>query len=87
MAEERCLTNVIEVNTHYETGFCVSASVKSTPTTKHYWDWENDIASPALVQLGYKIICWKDGDRDDFGPLSRIALVEKDGVQSEMWYG
>lgn len=41
-----------------------------------YWDWEHDVASPRLERLGYRVICYLDGERDSFGPLTRIVLVK-----------
>jgi len=72
-----------------ELGFCVqpSAITKYPPKQKYYWDWEDGTARIHLTNLGYKINCWYTGDGDSFGPLSRIVVVEKDGVKEELWYG
>lgn len=53
-----------------------------------FWGWEENIAIPRLKELGYKIIRgFKTWDGDSFGPLTRGVLIEKDGVQTEAWYG
>jgi hypothetical protein len=71
-----------------ETGYCIqpSAITKYPPNQKYYWDWEDVTAKPALEKLGYKVIGWYTDEGDSFGPLSRIVVVEKDGIKSEMWY-
>ena len=72
-----------------ELGYCVQPSNNPQYPTKspYYWTWEDVTAKQALEKLGYKVIRWRIGDGDSFGPLSRIVIVEKDGVRSEMWYG
>lgn len=57
-------------------GFCVS------PCT-----WEQEVAEPALNDLGYSVEKWVTGEYDSFGPLSRIAHVIKDGVRTQLIYG
>ena len=53
-----------------------------------YWDWEDATAIPRLKQLGYQVLGnFFDGDRDSFGPLSRVVRVEKDGVTMKLIYG
>lgn len=49
--------------------------------------WEDDIATPALVSAGYRVIRWYSGDHDSFGPLVRCAVVEKDGRRKTYSYG
>lgn len=38
-----------------------------------YRSYELDVLQPRLVALGYTEIRWTDGERDAFGPLSRVA--------------
>jgi hypothetical protein len=52
----------------------------------HYWDWEY-IARERLEKLGYYFVCWVDGERDSFGPLTRIAVVVKDRKMLRLIYG
>jgi hypothetical protein len=52
-----------------------------------YWDWEDDVAKPRLERLGYFVIAWKDGERDSFGPLTRIAIVKRNQEVSGLIYG
>lgn len=51
--------------------------------------WENTIAAPALRDLGYELLGWKDGERDSFGPLSRIVTVKFAGsdLTQQLVYG
>lgn len=85
--QERYLLDVVTCDTSHEDGHCVSVSVNEKPNQKHYWDWEENVATPALEKLGFKVIRWFDGERDSFGPLSRVVEVEKNGERSTMWYG
>lgn len=52
-----------------------------------YLLWEEKIAQPTLEQLGYTVLRWRTGERDSFGPLSRIVTVEKAGVVKRFIYG
>lgn len=54
----------------------------------NYWTWEKEIAQPALEALGYTVLWWATGERDSFGPLSRIAaVVNTEGLQERLMYG
>ena len=52
-----------------------------------YLDWEDDVAKPALEQLGYHDIRFSHGDHDSFGPLVRIVDCTKNGEPIRMFYG
>ena len=52
-----------------------------------YWEWEANIAKPALSVLGYTDIKFYNGEVDSFGPLSRIVRCIKDGVSVQLMYG
>lgn len=44
--------------------------------------------NPALREAGYKVNLWQDGERDSFGPLTRIAKATgPDGRQVTLIYG
>ena len=50
--------------------------------------WENEIATPALQALGYTNIRWHMGERDSFGPLSRVVLCDdSNGIRHKFIYG
>jgi hypothetical protein len=88
MSEARFLHDVFpEITSNHEDGYCVSSLTTKMRITKYYWDWENNIATPALVARGYKVIRWYSSESDSFGPLSRNVDVEKDGVKEVLWYG
>lgn len=53
----------------------------------HYTRWENEVATPRLRELGYEVVGWFMGERDSFGPLSRVVHVSKDGELSKLVYG
>ncbi len=55
--------------------------------TTTYIEWEQEVATPALESLGYTNIIFSDGERDSFGPLSRIVHAHKDGENICMFYG
>lgn len=61
------------------------------PTTgmfsQDYWKWEETIATPRLIELGYIVIRWWSPNYDSFGPLVRGVDVEKDGVKYTLTYG
>lgn len=49
--------------------------------------WEARI-NPILKSLGYGIVKdWTTGERDSFGPLSRVITLEKDGITQQFFYG
>lgn len=43
-------------------------------TSDYYWLWEQDVATPLLREKGWVVVRWCDGERDRFGPLTRIAV-------------
>ena len=55
--------------------------------SSQYWEWEQNVAEPELNDRGYSVVEWIHGERDSFGPLSRVAVVLKDGVESRLVYG
>jgi hypothetical protein len=55
--------------------------------TYHYTDWENNVAIPALIALGYSVIGFRDGERDSLGPLTRLVDCWKDGRLYTFIYG
>lgn len=67
-----------------ELGYCNSNYRSNGP---YYGDWEENVAKPALVALGYSAVRFSDGERDSFGPLSRIVWAVKDRVTHKFMYG
>lgn len=79
-----------ELDCSHEAGYCAQPSAMKgyePKSGKFYWDWEKEVAQPALEKLGYKVILCTDGERDSFGPLSRVFLATKDGVRVKIMYG
>ncbi|SEA87842.1 hypothetical protein [Rubrimonas cliftonensis] len=52
-----------------------------------YEDWERDVATPALQTLGFTVGRWRDGERDSFGPLTRLVPLSRDGHTGLYVYG
>lgn len=54
-----------------------------------YWKGEEEIITPRLQEKGYENISFHDGERDSFGPLTRIvkATVGFSGPEVEFIYG
>ena len=71
------------LNTDDSTGYCSSGH----NTSKTYWDWEREVAIPAMKAEGYTDITFHTGESDSFGPLSRIAIAYKDGQRIKFFYG
>lgn len=55
--------------------------------TCSYWSWEEETARPRLEKLGYSKIRFSMGDRDSFGPLTRIVTASKGGAIHRFIYG
>jgi hypothetical protein len=55
--------------------------------SREYDQWEQNIATPALQTLGYEVVSWTTGERDSFGPLSRIVTVRKEDATERFIYG
>lgn len=55
--------------------------------SRRYDEWENDIAAPALLSLGYVASGWHTIDGDSFGPLVRGVTLTKDGKRQIYTYG
>jgi hypothetical protein len=51
-----------------------------------YWQWEDLVAKPALEAAGYERVTFHMGERDSFGPLSRIVRAYKGGACHEFIY-
>jgi hypothetical protein len=54
---------------------------------RNYLDWESKVAQPRLEELGFTVHTWIDGERDSFGPLSRIAVTTHNGTPRRLIYG
>lgn len=52
-----------------------------------YWKWEQNTATPRLIKLGYRVLFFKTGDGDSFGPLTRVVYTEKSGKTESFIYG
>ena len=53
-----------------------------------YYKGEQIIIKPALEKLGYTNVRFGDGERDSFGPLSRVVIVTApDGKLTHYVYG
>jgi hypothetical protein len=49
---------------------------------------ESDLLEPQLLALGYTNIQWQDGERDSFGPLTRVCSAnDKHGTRVYFVYG
>ena len=40
-----------------------------------YTNWEANVATPRLEELGYTNLTWRTGESDSFGPLSRVCTA------------
>jgi len=49
-----------------------------------YRRWEQEVAIPRLETLGYTVQRIYTGDGDSFGPLTRMFVVTKNGVEQEL---
>ena len=78
-----------DVDRSAASGYCCQPSGISANQKTFYWDWEAKVAVPRLQALGYKVLCWYDGEVDSFGPLTRVVHVEKldTEVKSHLIYG
>lgn len=56
-------------------------------SSSSYAVWERSVAEPALKELGYENIRWSDGERDSFGPLTRVCTCKKDNSLHQFIYG
>jgi len=53
-----------------------------------YWHDEIEYLNPALKKAGYQVFKWRDGERDSFGPLTRIArAIDPEGKPTTLIYG
>ena len=55
---------------------------------EEYYRDEQNIIKPALENLEYSNIRFSTGERDSFGPLSRIITCnDREGNTVRFWYG
>lgn len=52
-----------------------------------YWSQENLLVKPRLEELGFNNVHFLDGERDSFGPLTRIVRCWKEGKKHQFIYG
>jgi len=84
--------NVIEYEDLLECGIIPRGDTKtiidwSNFCGREYWKWE-DAVKLYLYSHGWKYINFQMGERDAFGPLTRIMTgVDKDGVRRTFVYG
>lgn len=53
-----------------------------------YYNGERNILQPRLEELGYTEVSWFMGERDSFGPLSRIChATNMQGETKKFMYG
>jgi hypothetical protein len=55
--------------------------------SREYWLWEEQVARPALIEKGWTVLSWHDGERDSFGPLTRYAVCILRGRHYRLFYG
>ena len=48
---------------------------------------EREVLTPALQSKGYIVERWEDGERDSFGPLSRVVVMTYHGKVVRGVYG
>lgn len=91
MAYQDLLTIIGNDKAEHELGYCAQYSAftqYNNKSGKDFYDWEEEIAKPELIKLGYKLLSgFITGDGDSFGPLTRYIRVEKDGQKMELMYG
>lgn len=77
-----CITNLLHSNKERE-------KKSLPPLTKYFTDWEKQIFQPWLEKHGFKVLNWRDGERDSFGPLTRVAITRHldSNKTLEIWYG
>lgn len=77
-----CITNLSAINKDRR-----ACGVE--PLVNDYHDWELRIFKPWLEKHGFKILAWRDGERDSFGPLTRVAVCKHldSNKTMEIWYG
>jgi len=71
------------IDTSESSGYCNCDYHSNHPT---YYDWERNIAKPALEALGYRCVVFADGERDSFGPLSRLVYAKKENERFTFYY-
>ena len=62
------------------TNYCVSSDGR-------YSLWESETAQPRLEELGYTTFSWFTGERDSFGPLTRVVTCFKEDQSFKFVYG
>lgn len=54
---------------------------------RRYWEWEEQIARPALEAEGWTVGDFVTLEGDSFGPLIRGVTCWKHGRRVRFWYG
>ena len=55
--------------------------------TYAYRQWEQEVARPALEAAGFRLLHWSTGERDSFGPLSRVCHAVRGNQNFQLFYG
>lgn len=53
----------------------------------NYYTCELRMIKPLLERDGHTNVRFLMGERDSFGPLSRVVEAQKDGTMVRYWYG
>lgn len=67
-----------------DSSYCVT---NAKVPNRDYTYWELNVAYPAAVKAGYDLIRFYDGEKDSFGPLTRVMEAVKDGKKFYFVYG
>lgn len=63
-------------------GYCCTSGVKN------YFDWEQNIAKPAMQAKGFTDISFYTAEGDSFGPLIRgVRCKDSKGNEFKFYYG
>lgn len=65
----------------------LTGEVLATFNPSAYFRGEATILKPAIEALGFTLVTFSDGERDCWGPLSRIVSAYKDDRRFEFVYG
>ena len=60
---------------------------KGWDDVKRYREYEDNALTPWLKSMGFTSISWRDGERDSFGPLSRVCRMRRGSNRFEFFYG
>ena len=75
------------INEEYQDLYKVIPEAFEKFTFCNYYTDESKYLKPALEKLGYTNVHFVMGERDSFGPLSRVVIAKKDGVTVKLVYG